>query len=392
MRGKILIGIAILFLFFCATYLSRNSFFEYDSYYFFSLACNNLSNFDQYSNYLDKFFTLFPCDDKIIKIFLLTCFGSTIFILWLFFKENSNNPEVALALSFVSPALAYGVLRFENDSIGIPLFFLALFFVTTKKWLKAGITIIIGLLFWKAFFLIPLAIGFNYSGILIFLLFIGLILFESLFLPNFFPHSEIVMLANILPRFDVAENFPLMGLLFLLLHFYWFPNELNFLTFIKHFKFNKYLIFFTILGIINMKFFIFAVPFICLLLSQTWDYLNIYEKKVIIMICFLSGFVFALTFSGLPYFESQPKSYEFIGVNDAIKLGETMKKPIVNDFAFGHMIRFYGGTTKWHSGPPNPTAKDINGAVVLSSQDFDCQVIKKYSDSWFGNSLRLYSC
>ncbi|KKL78393.1 hypothetical protein LCGC14_2025250 [marine sediment metagenome] len=148
-------------------------------------------------------------------------------------------------------------------------------------------------------------------------------------------------------------------------------------------------IIFIIIGIINPKFMILGIPFYTLAILKIWQSAKPEKKKAILLLAITLNIAWA---GSLFFHTTAPLYQELVASEEIVDYSEQTGKPIKNDWGYGHLIKYYGGETPYHSTFPNI---DLNGhaeAVILSRREMDCKKIKQYDQPLLAPPLILYEC
>ena len=363
----------------------RTGFLGYDSYYFLKEVCGGNSIF--VSNLIplsDILISVLPCNELLLKTDLVMLFWASLITIYAIGSLFGKKEAIILTIfTGITPIIMNNSFKFENDSFAFPIMFIGVYFFL--KYLKNGkqnkldFLISIGLigtatLFWGGaiFYLIPFAIA---EPLLLLLTIPILVMFWS----------ELV--TSVIPRLQISENHPIKGII----------NFMFYIVFIMFGSGKKIIdlyfpmitIFFILLGIINPKFMILGIPFYALAILKIWQSATPEKKKVILLLAITLNIAWA---GSLFFHTTQPLYQELVASEEIVEYSEQTGKPIKNDWGLGHLIRYYGGQTAYHSTYPNIDLNGHSESVILSRREMDCEQIKQYDQPLLAPPLILYEC
>jgi hypothetical protein len=368
-------------------FLIRPSFIEYDSYSSLNYLCNG--NYYDNSTIPNQIFKVFldilPCDEFVIKLFILLLFYFSILCLYWLGEQYAKGIgwHVVLFCSMSGIIFQY-FLRFENELLAVPLIFigLGLFIKYLNKegfflcWLSMAV-LAINCLIWPGtiYLMFFLALGWGMVNFTIFPVF-GIVIYKL---------SDFVSAA--LPNYKVSENNPLVGLSLSL------PFVL--LQGLKmEFPIARLSIPLMILGIINPKFFILALP---LLGISVYLYLkNNQYMKIGIIFALTLCLVNAVSIVGIFSNEYSPKNNDVLASKEIVEYSATYNKAITNDWDLGHIIHYYGGKTEEYAGYKGNDLNNLTDVLILTKKDINCSIIREYPGFMDfiakESRLKIYNC
>lgn len=388
--------IVVCIIFPATAFFLHQGFIEYDSYASLTYLKNGddyaykETNFTQkeWAGFLENLENNLNSKDNYLELkflwilwFLVTCVS--LYFLGEIFRKGSG--FLILAFTQITPLLITNSFKFENEAIGFGLLIVGLIFFLSASKAKSKssyfaemiVSILFfawGLLFWGGG--IYLLFALSLSGFLFF----GFIFSLALF---FFPSQTI---NSIIPNFLVTENSPVIGLLIFTIYasFLWAFKTPK----MPQIPYPLTTIFLVVLGTLNPKFFILAVPFIALYLSEIYHATR--YKKAMLAVALTLSVCFSIPLLPFEEITYSPKPSEFKAAQEIVKLSQETGKEIKNDWTFGHLIRYYGGKTNMHSGGNWEVNSDKN-TVVLTRKNLNCILVKNYSINPI-YPLKLYSC
>jgi len=375
MKKKELLFIFAICLIIFTPFFVRPSFIGADSYYYVNHICFRDTIFSE--PFIETFlFDLFPCNFFVLKIVMFFCFFVSMLLMALivedFFKEKGW-----LSVFFVyglSPILFFLVFKLENDFIGYTLLVLSILFYFKSIKHKYDKKFFI----YTAISLIVLYISAQISAINYFFLYVGAVN-NPIFLLSLIigiTTTQGTALTQLIPYFEVAEMFPLLGLttIFLL-----------FLAWIKPLH-KKEMFVATILATLQGRF-IFLIPIIYApSLMSSLDYLNSKKKVNVYLFVGIYAIVGILAFSilTLDYF---PEQNTFDIVLESISLAEDNNLLLYNDWEIGYLIRNQKYYTTYRGSPPNPDYNNLEKPfLALTKQKSECEKI------FYSNNYTLVYC
>ncbi len=377
-----------------ATFLLPSIFFligpafpGHDSYFYYYYVCDekqehNVIN-DPIQGIQQQLFNALPCNEFELKILIILLYGISLFFLWGIGEYYSKNHGYLTMLFAVNNPILFGfVFKLENDIFALPLVYAGLYFFLRFREEKRTFLLLISLLFLGgATFVWGGAIYYLMAFSLLELLLIPISLF---LLFNYYD----TIINSLIPNQLVKENSIFLGLTYL---FFYAP----FIYLSKNISFPHQKLFFilVLLGVLNAKFFVLALPLLALSLVKVFkekdEQLNFVMVSMALIVCV----VFSISFLPIDSIKYAPKFYEHQAVKDLVFYSNLNNKETVNDWEFGHMVWFYGGKTKHHSGFNNSfeIEKQTN-AIVLTRHEMSCPAIKQYENNLLGYNLTLYDC
>jgi len=387
---KIVFVILISFFLPSFLYFVTPNFLGYDSYYFLSEICggNPIYTPDQYAPLINPILYALPCNELLLKLVLVCLFGCS--LLTIYYTIALCYPKQGhwgILFACVSPILLYNSFKFENDAFGFPIMFISLYFflkyLKNFKKNKLDLVFSIGLLLlstlmWGG------SIYYLYYFVLLEPLLIPLTIIPIIIIPTFLPS----LITNVLPNFQVNESNPLMGMLSILFYevFLIFPKTRK----VFDFPFRKLTIITLIVGLINPKLMVLAIPLIAIVLVNALSLVTPETKKKMLTIAVMMNIGFALPI-GLQ--SLHPTQIEHNAVQELLQLSQDMNKNYVNDWGYGHMVFYYRGSTQNHSTINNKlTEHYYDGNLVLTRKEFDCPILKPYSSNIGEGELKIYNC
>lgn len=359
----------------CIFYISKPGFLEYDSYYYLDYICHpgtehyvNQTIVDQVNAII---FSIFPCDEFALKIILCLAYIFTIMCLfWIGEIYYKGTGAMTVLFSCITPLFFTQVFKLENDFIAIPLLFLGLALLLKGKKIESMLFFITGSLLWPAGIILLLIIGlFYYRPALIFAIPIVFMNIGSFF-------------GSVIPNFGVAENNPLLGILWVMPYFLW--------SGFLRMPYSRLSMPVVVLAILNPKFFIFAIPFLALTLVK-FAKENPHYGKGIFVFAIILCIAFSVPLSGIDFYSYPPKAYEHQAVIDTIQAAKDFNKPFANDWAFGHLFFYYGASTPQAFGIGDWNLANMSNTIILAREKIDCPVVRQY-DNLLMSELRLYNC
>lgn len=384
--------VLIIFILPSASYLLRDNFLGFDSYYHLDFICNkeNAVNYKAWLNpeFAQKIFEVLPCNELYIKGFLITLFFTSLTILYLLFKEESKEyASVSLLFMGLTTTLMYNSFKIENDAFAYPILFMSMYFflrfLRNNKTELMDLAISVILIFISALFWgggIYLLIAYSLVEPILLSLTIPILLFFA---------DPITRTA--LPRFDVQENNTINGLKNIIFY-------LGFMLFgkaglkpeIPYFPLTLLL---TLFGIINPKFFLLALPLLVLTIVNVYKNTSEKKRKQMIVIAFAINLAWGLT---ILYGDLSPTDQTLLAVQEFGDYSNEIGLAKANDWSYGHLIFFYGGTTKQHSGPSSFNIFEVKDRTVLTREVLThCKLYKEYESQTIFSaipSLKIYRC
>ena len=379
------VGLFATFILPVIGFFFRTGFLGYDSYYFLKEVCGGNSLFGDSLNPLANILiSALPCNEIFLKLVLVLFFWGSLLAIYAIGSLFGKKEGIMLTLfAGITPIIMNNSFKFENDSFAFPIMFFGVYFflkyLLNEKKNKIDLIASIGLigiatLFWGGaiYYLFPFTLA------------------EPLLLiitiPIFLAFSSL-LLTQLMPRLQVAENHPVKGAI----------NFMFYIAFIMFgsgkkiidFYFPLITTFFILLGFINPKFMILGIPFYALFILKIWQSATPTNKKIILLFAITLNIAWGAT---LFFHTTSPLPGELIASQEIVEYSEQTGKTIKNDWGFGHLIRYYGGETAYHSTFPNIDLNGHSEAVILSRNEIECEIIKQYDDPILAPPLILYNC
>jgi hypothetical protein len=341
-----------------------------DSYYFLNYIYYNVPL--HVSSFVQEFlFGLFPANLFVIKLVMLF---TTIISLIIFYETveviKKNRGLLASLFLLCYFWFSWIFIKFEDDLFGFPFVLLSLYFLikylySNNKKINLDWNIILSL-----FFLLIGVLIWNFAVYyLIAFLFISqfhrLYIFSNLCLLPFLPK----LINGVMPSFLISENFPIKGLLVLMLFSFLYFKEFRLReTFVA-------LIVFSALTLINTKFIYITIPILLLNMSNLALNNNQKLKKAII---FLLVLFFSIgMYQNLIMYPSV-NEYELVSI--AQQLEKDTSKEIYFQWSLGYFAIWHNFDAKHFGSVPleemdykNKIILTVNGDKKIES----CKIIKK---------------
>lgn len=382
---KVLV-LALVFVIPSAIYLLSFGVGGFDSYYFLGKICGQ-NNYD-YTPLPELAFWVvnwFPCNELLVKITSIGVLASSIFILFGIFEMVAPKKGFLgiLAVAITNIFISFH-FRFENDLFAYPLIFLSLYFFL--RYLQENKNLFdlltsMALLFFSSFF---------WKGGVFYLLGFGLaepLIFLPALVMAFIHFPELIN--NLVPRFEIAENNPIRGLWNFILYG---------VVFLIGFKNNKealkwyfpfLTIFFILLGILNPKLFFLALPFTALTILKIYEVTTQESKNIMVLAMIGLALVWPTSMLTTGY---QPYEWQHHAAIDTVEYAQAFDVNIQNDWTYGHLIHYYGGQTKEHSGPGEYEFV-LHDRVILTEEKLPCQIVTEYLPGpTITDPVTLYYC
>jgi len=382
----------LIFILPMGMYFLRDGFLGFDSYYHLDFICHDKEaiNYKAWNNpqLAQIIFEVLPCDEHLLKAVIGASFLLSLIILFLTFRLHDK--ELApLTMLFIglTPALLYNSVKIENDIFAYPILFTSMYFFLRylknkrEEIMDLGVSVLfifIASLFWGG--AIYLLIAYSFAEPILLAITIPLIIWFA---------DPITRTG--LPRFDVQENNPINGIK----NFIFYMGMLLFgkrghKPEIPYFPLTFLL---TLFGILNPKYFLLAIPFLALTIVNVYKNTSEDNKKMIIMIALSLNLAWALTI-GLSNLAPTEQTLE--AVQEFNEYSEQNNLAKANDWQYGHLIFFYGGTSRQHSGPSDFNIFEVKDHAVLTQQELvHCELIKEYPSQSILNAippLKIYRC
>lgn len=351
-------------------YALRPNIIGFDSYAYYSMTCG-LHTVEDLTLATPILFKLIPCNFLAIKLILLGLFFTSVLAIAKIGELFHSKGWLAGAFSFLSPLLIVEFANFENDQFAFPFLFWSIYFffkakMGQKKALNYAIALtllgISALFWWGGIYYI---LAFALSDLVFFILAIPIVLIFGWKLLN----TAIPYLTN--GQVFISEFAPgaAMG--------YWLFLLVALFSALP--IFIPQLAFFFLLGMLNLKFAIHAVP----LLSVSVMLLFFKLRQELIQWVFL-----LLVGIGLGFYSwslmTMPPTYDQVklvdqAIFDSQETGLTLK----NDWDYGYWVIWRGGKASAY-GWRQP--QDYSQGIILTRENLDCQVLNKV------NEMILYKC
>lgn len=352
----------------------------------------NLAYFDSYAflggscglnqNYIIPFV---PCSIGAVKLVLLGLYIVSIFSIAKFGENilEKNGWRVGFYSATLTPLLFQEAMKFENDIFAWSMIFLSFACFSfwfraekTKKeqilpvWLGvlpsnrlknttwlilACVLSLLSLVVWQGAFIGVFALSLMFIYFLV--LTIPILLYNiPYFLGYFFKYfgvenqvSEEMMGAGIIP------------VMFLFWTLYRKPKSL---------VFPMASIFTFVVGLIKIKYMLFAVPFLAL---NFVNFENEHRHKKHWPNLLVVGLTFACVFSMMGFL-SYPTTQQFETIDVAIGLATDNNILLVNDWDYGWLVEYKGYSTEYKASFPNPDWNKLDRPfVALTDTNLDCE-------------------
>jgi len=181
---KLIVVLLLVFILPSVLFLSRPSFYGFDSHYYLSKVCIQDNHYVASDNLplTNLIFEVLPCDFIILKLLLIGLFGLSILALYKIAERTWRGTGwITILLTGASTVFLFSSFKFENDAFAIPLLLFALYFFI--KYLEPEPTFMIKqkkdyLSLILSFFLIGIA-GLFWGGAIFYLIVFAMILFPK---------------------------------------------------------------------------------------------------------------------------------------------------------------------------------------------------------------------
>lgn len=361
----------LIIFFFCLIpfgfYLLKDGLIGADSYAFVNFVC--FGDFVELQPLSGIIFPLLPCNFLIFKLILFfSLLIGTLSISLLGELFNKKYGWLSGIFSFYSWLWIAEFFKFEDDQLAYPLLLLATYFFfkgrVENKFKYQAVSlglVLLGGLIWKG--ALVYLFGFGFSSIIFAIFSIVLLPFV---INSFF--------GSIIFRFDVLENFPIVGLIYssvLLLGF-------------KGIKriFLVQTVWFSFLALLNAKFALHIIPYLSVGFMLVYSKLP--ERKQPALIALL---VFMLLFGSIVLFKTSPTQQQW----DAIKFGYQksldLNKNFRHDWSMGYWIKFLRIDTNYFGSPTHDFYPPPCIVVTYEDLNFQrCEVIEGFG------SFKVFDC
>lgn len=358
--------IILCFIIPSSLFLIKPNFYGMDSHYFLTKVCSDNNHYREEGNLFltNLVFNNLPCDFTIIKLVLIMLYGLTLIGLYKIAEFTwTGAGYLTLLFSGISTVLLFSTFKLENDAFAIPLLYFSLYFFLKFVDPKPTFTIpkrkeYANLVL--SFFLLGLA-GMFWGGAIFYLLAFLLVLSTRLtiigFLISFLiPQVQEIsskVITSLVGNYRILENNPL--LFFYLNFIYLYILAFGMDKIVKKPWHAKLTVILIIFGFLNPKILILATPFISLYVVKNYlitrkEYIFLRKKitarKVFTTIAIALWIFNAIT---LAFFVT-PTPLQVQAAQETVQLSEQTGLRINNAWEYGHLIWFYGGETKQHSG------------------------------------------
>ena len=394
-KYKILVWLVLVLLpaFF---YIQRDGFVGLDSYYYYSGICNPgdhhyHGDIHPAANVL---FSFTPCNEILLKGLLILFYATSLFFIWKIGElYDKNIGWMAMLFAGLTPIFLNTSLRLENDPFAFPIAFAGLYFFL--KFLSVDKSAWLGIrkryFFFVASIILILGAASFWGGSLYYLFGFSVLThigaLATIIVTLFFGPQ---LLEATIPISTVGETFPLFGIVFVFFYYLLWKTY-------NH-PFNRFSWFMIILAIVNVKFFILAVPILALTLVKSFGLYKKETQKKILLIVVLANLAYPLML--LPSFVNEgarPTPIELNAVQETIQYANEHDLNVVNDWDLGHIVFFYGGFTKQHgSFSPPPSNQLGENRAVLTQWDSNCTLVKTFEKQKgiinLESNLALYHC
>ena len=336
---------------------ARPDLFGADPYYFLDAVCHD-AEFKAPVLAHDVISGV-PCNIVVIKLIMFACCFLSVLCIAGIGQHYHKDGWRAGFLVFLIPVFFFSFVRFENDVFALPLIFLAALLFIRNKPLSRLVAIpllITAGLFWEAtgLFVVGLALSVGFIWVLA----LPIVVFKF---------SELV--AAVIPDLGVSETH--YGSSFVLLMFGWIG------LFKLDREFAPQAAVFLLLGAINSKWIIFAVPFlvgglVVLVEGLEWRFKRWVYLLVVVMV----------VSQGIFLTRGVPTPEQTMAVKDAIELSGG---DVQNDWDYGHWVVFYGGDTnsRFHWS----WQREWREGIVLTKHFLPaCRLVNDYGD------VNIYRC
>jgi len=323
-----------LILFICLIpfllFVAKPDLIGYDSYAFVNFVC--LGESVSLLPGAAVVFSLLPCNFLVFKFLMFVVFFvSVLAIAFIGDLFDERNGWLAGVFVLTAPIWLVSFLKFEDDFLAFPFVFWGLYAVFRgvkegSVWWKllGSLIVLCGALFWKGT-LIPF-IGVS-------LLWFPLLLFV---VPGVFIFFDTILIA-FSTRFDVVENFPLIGFLM---------NGILLIGFLRTPKrFWLALGFVAVVSLFNSKFAFLLVPFLVpgfvLYFLKETEFVGLMKwMSVLVVLAFFVGSLIAV-------YESEPSVDFWSALSFAESKAVDLDKPFKNEWSYGYWVKFKGIDTNF---------------------------------------------
>ncbi len=365
MKSKYLLHLFFLVIISTIPVFFQEGVYAYDSFAFYNDICmpgyNHAPTYDNIP--LAKLvIENLPCDSFIIKLILVGLIFSSVLIAAktgeLLDKEYGWMNGVFV---FLAPLSIFVSLKFENDTFAIPFLFAFVYFLVRYKTqperkvssaLWAGVVLLIAIGFWNAaaYYIMALA-----------LTSFGLFVISLPFLAQYGKLAFDQIVGNTL----INENFPIIGFKPLLFLFIGFIAPL----------YPAMTYFLGILGFLNAKFVILAIPFLTIGVFNTILKYGGTEKKVWMLTFLVIGTISALGTGLLVGLHPLPSEVEWESINYTLSVHSSTGLPIHTDFQFGYLLDYKGYYSYEYGFLEEGWQNGLTDSLVITHLELDCPII-----------------
>lgn len=336
-----------------------------DGYGYLSYSCQTKQQINLIENLVPPLSKLFflnvPCNVAFIKFFEWLIFFSCILIL-AFAGKLIDERDGWLYPIFLALCLAFTSEFFKLEEISLGYFFVFLSFYYLVKYFK-GLdalivqqhnernkyyylaSILMAGLFWKGAILLLFPVFFVIPILLPIILGIYLLFWNQI--------AGGILIAG------VQESQPFIGLIFFLLLI-----PFLILSAYTNRKFLPFIVWFTILLIVSLKFILLLLPFTFYGFKKALSNQKYY--KLIKYTLLFYSIVCLITF-GILTIQYPPTPEHKQAINYAIELADG--NTICNEWSYGYWIIHFGGKAKKIAGHPNPDFNACTGIILTNNQE-----------------------
>jgi len=347
-----------------------------DSFAFWAVSCG----FNQYSSMLSSpnwfvwlIQNLISCNIWVLALIVFVFYFLAL-LGWYFVGKNFLKVgawRFPIYLGALTPLFFIEAMRFENDFFSWSLMSIALglfcLFLSNRNTLKGNIVLFLCVLaivfslnlwfpsiLWLLLVVCLVEIDLKFSNLVI----IGLIIAGCYLQLNYLLASF-----NFNPMTWVAEEIPLIGLVFVLhiLHFWKrIPQKIQILG-----------VFLLLLGALKSKYIFLCVPFLLIPLIQKQVSIGLWVRDNRLPVLYFCGILLiGLTLASVSLFPTQSDVKE---ASELIKLSKDSNIPIYNDWGDGWFLASLGYDTKYKMSNPDPDWNTIKRPFLAwSLKDLNC--------------------
>lgn len=382
------LGIFLVSLLPFITLLIRGVGWGNDSFAFYAVSCGKTQFVNSIgSSFFAQFLPLLGCNFFLTSLIMYLVYFLSLLSIYIIAKKVLGEHAWLLPvyLGSLTPLFFLEGLRFENDLFGWATVFLsvALFQIglkSKKRVLKALVFVLcvvmalISLQTWQfsiiilAMCVLLLDLPSHFKDLAIISMFV---VFSILFF------DYILVSFQINPLFLIAEEIPLIGLVYILhiVHFYknipqpFFLYGLGLLAF----------------GMLKSKYLFLATPFLLMALIKKekstglWLESKRFKKKIEIKpIVFVIVFGIGFVISGVSLY---PQQSDFVEMQEIIVLSKDNNVPLYNEWGSGWFFEYLGFETNYKVSYPDPDWNRLDKPFYAYSriQDLNCSKINKNS-------------